>query len=156
MSFNVELNSKIRIYYKNGFQAEGIVKFWSNINGILISEQSQDKLLVNTSWDEILMIRILSDHKSVTNRVVEINREDDPKNLQLPEPEPDLNLRAKKLAELRMMQLEQHKQKLHKTMFENISEPRITNYDTPLQFAQSKGARTIGPNAAKLQNLRQQ
>jgi len=52
------VDKKVKIFFKNGLTAEGVVIEWSDKKSILKSEASNNILIINNSLDNIMMINV--------------------------------------------------------------------------------------------------
>lgn len=95
---------------------EGIITSYADDTLVLSNPDNKNLLLINNPKQNILMVHVIlekhSEHdlKKVRHQVMDPNPED----LELEKFEPDPTLRGQKLAELRKLQLQEHKQRLRK------------------------------------------
>ena len=52
------IDKKVKIFFKNGLTAEGVVIEWTDKKSILKSEASDNILIINNSIDNVIMINV--------------------------------------------------------------------------------------------------
>ena len=98
MTLNPEPNQHVKIYFRNGVVEEGIVLQWSDTKSVLRSLSSQNKLIIQNTLQDIIAIKIFAYDHLEERKKVYIDEE-----LQLENSERDSQIRAAKLAELRIL-----------------------------------------------------
>lgn len=115
----ISLDGKqVRIFLKTGASAEGIVQEWNEEHVLLSASDSKNLLLINDPQQNIIMVHIVLEQES--QKILEVTKKQvvdpNPEDLKLDHFEPDPTLRFKKLAELRQVQLKEHKKNLRRHM----------------------------------------
>lgn len=123
---------RVRVIFKNGMSVDGIVQEWSDSLSILKNEETENLLLIYETSSNVMMVHVIvkeneeivrprieneqgaSDYIEEEARREAINRIQPPdsEELILDHFEPDPTLRVQKLAELRKLQLQEHKKQL--------------------------------------------
>lgn len=121
-------DKKVRVIFKNGMSVDGIIQEWSNDLSILKNEDNDNLLLIYETSTNVMMVQVIvketkeewrkrradaiealeQEAKATYSEIKDPN----PKELELECYEPDPTLRAQKLAELRKLQLQEHKKQL--------------------------------------------
>jgi hypothetical protein len=121
------VGSKVKLFLINSLSAEGEIEHWGEDNVILLSNGR--KLVVNNPQQNIIMYYFLSNEAQATKKE---------KFWEVPEPQPDnnikdLNLKIKKLADLKVMSAEAQREQIRKelTTFRPINTDLLGKYGTP-------------------------
>lgn len=107
---NAEIPTKtIKVFLKNGLTAEGQVEEWTDHKIILRAPNTQDQLIIYNINENVVMIRVFNEPLPIA-KVVEqptLDIREDSDRLRS-----DDSLKYKSLAELRKLQLAEHRAKI--------------------------------------------
>ena len=179
--FSPEPNSYIIAIFKNGFTVGGLVEYWG-LQGAKIMHDDGAELFIYKPLEDVVAVKVIKNRELPSHPVSPDAKISTPltrrtsnnsfelKGSPLPEiskpnlsaPEPNLNLRTKKLAELRTEQLAHEREAVRQKMRTfTITAPTEVNYDYPTRFGAVRRApaqtpqRPIG-DFAKLRDLQRQ
>jgi len=169
-----ESGQQVKIIFRNGHSAEGIVLHWGVDLWVLRGLINADQLLIYSPLETVQMVQILLS-LAVEPQPPTPQRKDLPRgSLELPgtisqppvprlsEPEPQLDLRNQKLAQLRQLQIQAHQEQIKNELRTfTLDTPTKTEYGTitqlgPLKRAQPKTSIGQGDHAASLPRLQAQ
>jgi hypothetical protein len=145
------LDRKVKIFLKNGMAIEGIVQQWHDEEALVKSFNSDNILIIFNPKENVIMVHVILDAQQPSEEKLDpiksVPKEPDPQDLELDHYEPDPTLRVKKLAELRQLQIKQHKQDVsrHLTSWK-VGAPQISEY--PEYYEQSSNAQLSFINRA--------
>ena len=113
----------VKLFFKNGLVEEGIIVSWSDKQSVIKALTSDNLLVIQNSSDDIIAIKVfvypLLDGEN-SQPVVPLPQKREPvyidKELELPGPERNLNVRALKLAELRQLRAHEEQENARKLM----------------------------------------
>ena len=140
---------KVKILFRNGAVESGVVEAWTDKEAILRSNESNNILIIQNITQDVMAIKVILEDDIKNN----INSIPENKNINLIQNEhremsqedkkeyiPDINLRAKKLIELRNEKALLEKEQVKKTLRANNGIKDI-QYDLPnsLLFAKNTG-----------------
>lgn len=158
----IDLKDKhIKVHFKNGISAEGIVVEWTDTRSVLKSLENEDLLIIHETSQNVMLIRIYMDEIKVIPRI-NLNQkivDDDMDEKFIPDPK----LHLMKLVELRKLQLQEEKAQVAKKLRKSFVPSGAVKeyYDYP-NFAKLKSAngpatqssRSNDRNNQKLSRLR--
>lgn len=179
--FCPEPGSYITVIFKNGFTIGGLVEYWS-VQGAKITHDDGAELFIYRPLEDVAVVKVIKNRElpslptsvsakvsaPLTQRTGSNSFELRGSPLQeipkpsLPAVEPDLNLRAKKLADLRTEQLAHEREVVKQKMRTfTITAPTEVNYDNPSRLGAVRRAPAQAPqrptgDLAKLRDLQRQ
>ncbi len=107
----IEPGKHVKLFFRNGLIEEGVVISWSDRQSVLKSLSSDNLLIIQDTAHDIVAIKVFV--------YPHLEQEDAPKDrpsvyvdkeLELPEPERDIQVRALKLAELRTLRAHEERE----------------------------------------------
>ena len=129
---NPKINDLIKVFFRNGFQAEGFVEEWTDQKSSLRSLDGKSILIIQRTIDDIMFVKVLLDNKP--NKINQKLLADEETDLEkkfdevLKEPSDD-NMRVKKLAELRILLADQDRKIVAQRLKDHhLPSPKGTNY----------------------------
>ncbi len=126
----------VKVFFKNNVTIEGIVRSWSSGLSILDSVSGPECLIIHETLHNVMMVKVLANSEPQKPRPVSWQEPLPETTPQLPAGQLETNAiqRAKKLAEIRQQQIQEHKIRLAEKMHQgNIvgADIRETNYEYP-------------------------
>ncbi len=130
-----QIGQYIKIFLRNGMQAEGIVSIWSDTKSVLaLSDGKSDCLIMKTAEDVVMvqMLHDLSETKVGLREHMTELEEQFQDTYELPSAD---QLRIQKMADLKKMMVEQEKKIItNKIVDHNISTIQRPQYGLPHIF----------------------
>ena len=140
--YKINQGNIIKCLFKTGHIIEGIVQEFTDKYAV-IKNTAGEIIIFDPSWDNICFFKIIDakpiDNKPINQVIKKIVEEADPSELDVKGS--SLDLRAKKLAELRILQLKEHKENINKVIFEPTISGKLVNYGTPFKYTTKKDSR---------------
>lgn len=123
----MEKGKQVKVFFKNGFIAEGQVEEWSDTKAVLKTVNSQDQLIIYNVSENVVMVRIFAPAEQ------SIKQPPAPKLTKEPvRASTDLAVRFKTLADAREVQLKEHQQNIKRHVQQSFIPPNIkSNYVFP-------------------------
>lgn len=140
--YKINQGNKIKCLFKTGHIIEGVVQEFTDKYAV-IKNNAGEIIIFDPSWNNICFFKIIGSEldasKPISQAIKKIVEEAEPSGLSVKES--SLDLRAKKLAELRMLQLKEHKENINKVIFEPTISGKLVNYGTPFKYTTKKDSR---------------
>jgi len=142
---------KVKILFRNGTIESGIIESWSEKDAVIKANDSNNFLIIQNTSQDVMAIKIIledSDKIKIKNEENNIITEKDVRKIdneldrviyeeKISDEEkreyiPDISLRAKKLAELRIEQARLEKEKISKKLLKpDLGKVQAFNYELP-------------------------
>lgn len=127
-----EKGQHIKIFFRNGAVEEGIVHIWGEKQAVLKSMTTDNLLLIQDVEQDVMAIKIIIVSQQPQEKPKVYVEED----MELPEPERDINLRAMKLSELHRLRIANEKERARKAMTTFNNKGGNVTYGIPTRLQQ--------------------
>lgn len=123
----------VKVFFKNGINAEGFVEHWTDFNSVLRSD-NDDILIIQNVKEDVMLIKVFP-NKSSKDKNKNIYLQEINQKIEDIKTEPIDNLKLKDLSDLRKMQAIQEKKIIsEKLKSHHLSEIKEVKYDVPRFF----------------------
>ena len=127
-----KVNDYVRIFFRNGMQAEGNIIMWSSNRSSLALPDGKSTCIIMKTDEDIMMLQILNDISETKIGLREHFNELEEQFENTVELPSDDDLRLKKLADLKKMMIEQEKKIISEQLKDHtISTVQRPQYGTP-------------------------
>jgi sRNA-binding regulator protein Hfq len=132
----------VKIVFRNGTQMEGIVENWTDQKTVLLSEDGQSTMVIMKTAEDVLAFKVVFNHMSLIEAKKRLAESQDKFRQILKQPIPveqveeeglaPLQIKAKTLAQLKTLMIEQEKKIISEKIREHsANDIRTTNYEQP-------------------------
>lgn len=154
---NIKSGQKIKVFFKDGLTAQGILLSW-NDNEVLLKAEDSNNILHVLSPKENLRMVIVFDKEKTIKPQQNISKSSVTEKLQSrQEIETDIKKQAASLADLKVLQIKEEKERINKKL--RSFSPTVSsygNYGKPKfieQYSGQEKARSTLPNIEELRKL---
>jgi sRNA-binding regulator protein Hfq len=130
-----QIGQYIKVFFRNGMQAEGIVQSWSEMKSVLLIADGKDLCLILKTEEDVILVQMINDiSKTKVGLREHMNELEEQFQETYKMPSAD-ELRIKKLSDLKQMMIEQEKKIIKDKMVDhNIPIGQGTTYGLPSIF----------------------
>lgn len=132
----------VKVVFRNGTQMEGIVDTWSEQKSVLLAQDKQSVMVIMKTLEDVLAFKIILNHLSLEEAQKKLSESQDKFREVIKTPIPPeqveqegltpLQIKAKTLAQLKTIMIEQEKKIIAEKIREHtIHDVRIPRYEQP-------------------------